>query len=66
MQIVDCKIEEIGQKELANVQDCVKMNESESVIVERRSRHFCDCGKTFKKKESLEGHIREHQGLDVS
>lgn len=24
------------------------------------------CGKKFKKKEALDGHIREHQGLDVS
>lgn len=38
-----------------------------SKIIKRHSRFSCiHCAKKYKKKESLDGHIREHQGLDVN
>lgn len=36
-------------------------------LIVQGGRHSCAyCGKKFKRKEALVGHIREHQGLDVS
>lgn len=35
--------------------------------LERQTRYTCThCGKKYKKKVEFDGHIRQHQGLDVS